>query len=300
MAGYPYLLCRYQIASGDEALGDPGQRQFFLENQGQPVPYRRWGSQEADSTIQIMEPTIFGQAGGTIISVLIGIQPGIRTIVGYDNQSRTRTRTQVRDSHIKSAHLVLIPSLGCVGIQDRNNDFCIPARSALKILRSIVRGFIGDEGELYLSYLSDEEAKKAFETWDLTDYQYTVRPLNPISLSDLTNARSEAMKAENIAKETAHLHAPPGGIMHPNLGPIAQTQEMVDAGYGQNGFKGITPDGHLAQVPKPAFHMDKKRNFAEREKPRFVRMIFEHDGDEGGEHALAPLIARAMANFYGA
>jgi len=87
--------------------------------------------------------------------------------------------------------------------------------------------------------------------------------------------------------------------MKPAGGPIAQTQEMVEAGYGQNGFAGITPDGHKAQVPKPPFHMDKAKNLREQSKPRLVRMAFEVESNDTDEHELASTIAAALINFYG-
>lgn len=245
-----------------------------------------------------MEPKFPRFEDHEIISALIGLRPGIRTIVNYDRRSQARTRDTVADTHIKTSHIVLLPEYNVLAIQDKSNDFCIPARTATKILRSVVRGFLGDDSELEIAHLSDDEVRRAVQSWSLTDYQYTVRPLNPVSLSDLANERSDRMKAENVARETAHLHAPPGGSMSPNGGPIAQTQEMVDAGYGQNGFKGITPDGHVGHIPKPAFHMQKEKNFQEREKPRFVRIIFESDDDEIGEHARANEIAAALIRFY--
>jgi hypothetical protein len=293
------LFCRYRITAGDDELNEVGQCAFFKDNQGQPVPYRRWGAKEnEDSSIQIMEPKFKKVDDTKLISTLIGLKPGVRTVVNYDRTSESRTRTSVADTHIKTAHLVLVPEYNILAIQDKSNDFCFPARAAIRIFRSVVRGFLGDDSELDIAHLNDTEVKRAIESWALTDYQYTVRPLNPITLSDLTNERSELMKAENIARDSSHLHAPPGESMKPNGGPISQTQEMVDAGYGQNGFKGITPDGHLGHIPKPTFHMEKEKNLSERDKPRFVRIIFESDDEDIGEHALANEIARALMNFY--
>jgi hypothetical protein len=166
------------------------------------------------------------------------------------------------------------------------------------VLRSIIRGFHGNDSEFSLVRLSNAEIRNAMEQWALTEYSYTIRPLNPVTLSDLTTLRSDKMKDENIARESAKLRAEEGEAMAPNGGPIEQTQEMVEEGYGQNGFSGITPDGHRGQVPKPTFHMDKEKNLTEQAKPRPVRMVFDIDDYDIDEHDLAPTVAQALINFF--
>jgi len=294
----PFQFCRYEISVGDEALDAAGQRVFFTENQGQPVPFRSWGSDEADSTIFIMEPKLMGVAGREAISVLIGLQSGVRPVVGYDSTAQRRTFQLSPDSHIKTAHLVLLPELNAIAIQDRNNEFHFPASAAIRVLRAAIRGFFSTESEFSIVRLSKVELSRALQQWSLTEYSYTIRPLNPVTLSDLTNLRSDKMKEENVARESAKLRAPDGETMRPNGGPISQTQEMVEAGYGQNGFAGITPDGHRGQVPKPAFHMDKTKNLKEQEKPRPIRMVFEVGENDVNEHEIAAMVAEALVNLF--
>ncbi len=296
----PFQFCRYEISVGDEVLSAAGQRVFFMENQGQPMPFRGWGSDEVDSTIWIMEPKILSILGREAISVLIGLQPGVRPVVGYDPTAQVRTFKLSPDSHIKTAHLILVPELNAIAIQDRNNELCFPASAAIRVLRSAVRGFFSSGADFSIVRLSKYELRKAFEEWALTEYSYTIRPLNPVILSDLTNLRSDKMKEENVARESAKLKAPEGETMKPNGGPISQTQEMVEAGYGQNGFAGITPDGHRGQVPKPTFHMDKSKNLKEQEKPRPIRMLFEVEDYDVHEHVIAETVARALVNLFDA
>ncbi|MBR0551795.1 hypothetical protein [Stakelama marina] len=133
-------------------------------------------------------------------------------------------------------------------------------------------------------------------TWELIQYDYVVRPLNPIRLSDYNEMRSEAMKADKVATDSGRLRPAKGGTMAANGGSVSETQEMVDAGYGQSGGRAYTPDGDEARVPKPKFHMDKAKNFAEREKPRFLKIMFE-DGDDGATSRQE--IARTLIKFYG-
>lgn len=277
----------------EDPLDEVAQKNFITENNGVPVPYKRRGADSADANALIMEATPLDVENQISVSFLVGIQTGVRTITGYDATQHKRTKSMVADHHIKCGHVVIIPSLGIMAVRDRANDGCISQRTTLGIFRAIVRGFGGD---LAVIHLKDKDVRHAVETWELTEYHYTVRPLNPIKLSDLTNLRSDAMKKENIGRETAHLKAVEGTFMKANQGTISQTQEMVDVGYGQNGFRGFTPDGHLAHVPKAAFHMNRKDNLREREKPRFMRVMF--DDADGGESAIAASIASSLIRFY--
>lgn len=299
MPSRAFQFCRYEIAIGDEILDAAGQRSFFGDNQGQPVPYKSWGAEQNDSSIQIMEPRSIDVGDREGISVLIGLRPGVRTIVEYDAANQQRTMSNTPDAHIRTAHLVLLPDLNAIAIQDRNTELCFPASTARRVLRAIIRGFHGNDSEFSIVRLSNAEIRHAMEHWELTDYSYTIRPLNPVQLSDLTNMRSDAMKAERVARETARLRSAEGDSMEPNGGPIEQTQEMVEEGYGQNGFSGITPDGHKGQVPKPTFHMEKEKNLKEQEKPRPVRMVFDVEEYDTDEHEVAPMVAAALDNFFG-
>jgi hypothetical protein len=289
----PYIFCRYQMTVGEDVLHASGQSVFLADNQGHRVPQKQRGDSTPDASVLFCEVTQSQEDGLAVISFMIGLQPGVRTIVGYDAETQRRTRGQQSDTHIKFAHVVVLPEHGLMAMQDRTSDLCIPARSAQRALRSVLRAL---DGDLAIIHLTDADVRRAVNTWELLSYQYSVRPLNPVSLSDLTNERSDRMKAENVGREVGTLTAMEGTTMHAADGTIAQTQEMVNVGYGQNGFKGITPDGHIAHVPKPTFHMEKAKNLAERDKPRFMRVMF--DVEEDDEAPLSPIIAAALMRFY--
>jgi len=84
--------------------------------------------------------------------------------------------------------------------------------------------------------------------------------------------------------------------MQPNEGIIDEANELANVGYGQRGFRGVTPDGHIAHVPKPRFHDDHHKNLAEQEKPQFVRVMFE---PPEGDVYLPNEVAAALKRFYG-
>jgi hypothetical protein len=295
MPKHPYILCRYQITAGEDRLDSAGQMAFFRENQGQFKPYQtRRDRPPANALIMEAEP-LTTEGGNDAISFYVGYQPGYRLKTGYDARNQKRTSDVVHDDNIKAAHVVAVPALGCMAIEDRVGDHNIPQGTAVRALRSIARATL-DEGDINVLHLSDDDVRKILEDWELVQYDYVIRPLNPISVSDLADIRSEAMKVDNVAKDSGRLQPKAGDTMVAKGGIITQTQAVVDAGYGQSGGRAITPDGNEARFPKPTFHMNKEKNFAERDKPRFVKIMFDTD-DEGTPDTVA--IARTLVRFYG-
>jgi hypothetical protein len=181
-----------------------------------------------------------------------------------------------------------------MAIEDRTGEHNIGQTTAVRALRSIASETL-KEGDFSVLHLSDEDVRKILEEWELIQYDYSIRPLNPISVSDLADLRSEAMKIDNVAIDSGQLKPPAGDTMVSKGGIVTQTQAVVDAGYGQSGARAITTEGNEARFPKPKFHMNKEKNFAEREKPRFLKILF--DADEDGPDTLG--IAKTLVSFYG-
>jgi hypothetical protein len=290
----PYIFCRFALTVEGDQLDDVGTIALLEEHQGSLVPHRTGADGGITKQGLIMAPRKSMEEGEACVSFSIGYQPGSRTKTGYDKTKREITRVKERDSHIKSAHVVMLPALQCMAVEDRSGDDNVAARTALSVLRSVVAGASDGEGELNVIHISDSEVREIVENWQLTEYLYTVRPLNPVTLSDMATLRSDAMKAERVAQERGKLVPEPGKTMEANGGIIAQTQEYVDVGYGQNGFRAITPGGHTAHVPKPAFHMERAKNLAERAKPRYLRVMFDVSSNE----EMTTNIASSLERFY--
>lgn len=290
----PYIFCRFALSVDGEQLDELGTIALLEEHQGSMVPHGTSSDGKITKQGLIMAPTLSTESGAACVSFSIGYQPGSRTKTGYDKDKREITKTKERDTHIKSAHVVMLPALQCMAVEDRSGDDNVAARTALSVLRSVVAGAGDKDGELNVIHISDSEVRDIVENWQLTEYLYTVRPLNPVTLSDMANLRSDAMKRERVAQERGKLVPEPGKTMESNDGIIAQTQEFVDVGYGQNGFRAITPGGHTAHVPKPAFHMERAKNLAEREKPRYLRVMFDLASNE----EMTASIASSLMRFY--
>jgi len=292
----PYIFCRYRIAVQEQALDVEGQRQFLQEFQGNGMPYGRLRPDRPQPSALIMEPADFDSDGEVCLTWSVGIRAGIRVQTDYDSETQTRTQQLVEDPHIKFAPVLALPARGIMAIEDRYSDEHIAARQAIGAFRSIIHAAFGGEGSFEVHHGNPEDIQRWLNEWDLKEYSYTISPLNPISASDLAEKRSEAMKRENISKDVGRVQPPEGQSMHPDGGIIEETNDLAEVGYAQRGFRGMTPDGHIAHVPKPQFHDDRHKNLAEQQKPHFVRVLFEPDDADG---FLAGQIAGALRRFYG-
>lgn len=290
-----YIFCHYRMSVEDEELDGNTQLQLLSESQGNEFEYGRVREGTQPSAL-VMSPTPIEVDGTRGLTFWIGYRPGLRTRVSYDKRRQVIGRTIERDDHIKSAHIVAIPHLRVLAVEDRTSDENIPALTGIRALRTILRTFGDGEGQLDVTHVTDADVRRALDEWDLTEYMYTVRPLNPISHTDRAERRSEAYKAEGIGKESGRVWPMQGQTMKPNEGVIAETRDLVDVGYGQNGLKGYTPDGHEAHIPKPSFHMERQKNLNEREKPRLLRVLIEAPDDETD---ISIVIGRALIGFYG-
>lgn len=288
----PYLFCKYEISSDEDELSTRAQRVFLSEVQGQYIPYRRGSRNEVNAII--MELRDVRYAGPAAQEFKVGYQPGFRLKNTYRAVSDQMQTAVISDDNIKAAHIVMIPHYGCMAIEDRNGELNIPYRSALRAFRSIVRARL-EEGEIEVFHLTPEEASRALTEWELIQYDYTIRPLNPIRPSDFSWMRSEAMKKDGAAVDSGRLKPSKGARMDADGGIISETEKVVEAGYGQSGGRAITPEGHEAQVPKPTFHLDKEKNLKEQKKPRFLRIMIEVDED--GDVSSSS-IARTLSDFY--
>lgn len=293
MRTVPYIICRYRIVVDDTILDEVGQRQFLAENQGRNATYYTRGD-KPDANALVMEFERIDTEDFKGISFHVGYQPGYRRKTGYNARSDRRTFDFVQDDHIKSAHVIAIPSLGCMAIEDRNNENNIPQSIAVKGLRSIL-AFMFEDASFDVIHLTDDEVTNIVADWQLIQYDYQVRPLNPIRLSDFNQLRSEAMKADRVAFDAGRMKPNPGETMESNGGLVSETQEMVDNGYGQSGLRALTPEGDEARVPKAKFHMEKEKNFAEREKPRFLKIMFESDEGVIDKEKIVDTIGRFYA-----
>ncbi|WP_139839520.1 hypothetical protein [Oceanibacterium hippocampi] len=267
------------------------------EEQGNGLPHGRLRADRPQANALIMEPNEFESDGEICLTWSVGIRAGVRIQTEYDSQTRTRTLQLVADPHIRFAPVLALPERGIMAIEDRSGDEQISARQAIGAFRTIMQTVHDGDGSFEVHHGDPEDIERWLDEWELKEYSYTIAPLNPISASAFAERRSEAMKRENVWKDAGKVLPPEGQSMQPNGGIIQEANELSEVGYGQRGFRGRTPDGHIAHVPKPRFHDDRHKNLAEQQKPHFVRVMFEPDN--GQDTFLGGQVASALRRFYG-
>lgn len=291
----PYVFCRYQMSIEDEELDANEQADFLEAMHGEHAPYSRVGRNGQRPTALIMSPDSFDSDGDTGLTWSVGYCPGIRVVQGYDSSARRLNARWEEDSHIRAAVVVALPELGVMAIEDRNSEEHISAKQAISAIRSILNFYSEGEGSFDVRHGDPSDVDTWLKNWNLIECSYTIKPLNPISASDLAERRSDAMKRENINRETGKVSPPAGKSMQQNGGIIEETNELAKVGYGARGFRGRTPDGHIAQVKKPIFHDDRHKNLKEQAKEHFVRVAFDVKDDD---RPLINQISSALKGFY--
>lgn len=290
-----YLFCRYFIEIEDTPLDATGEFSLVSENQGQEVVHGREKNGVQPQTL-CTEPVRFEVEGVRAHSFEAGFKPGIRIRQEYNPDTRKKQRRIERDTHTKFGHLVTIPSLNAMAIRDRTSEDTIGAYQTIGVLRSLVGGISDGSGQISLHHATEADVERALTTWNVSEYSYTARPLNPTG-GDLAKMRSAMYEKENVFQENGKVRAAPGQSLVKADGTLGQTYDLYQGGYAQIGFKGHTPEGHAASIPKQDFSQDKQKNLNVREnRPRYLRISFER---EAAEDDKTLDVATALMRFYG-
>lgn len=289
-----YLFCTYRIEIDDENIEGPAEFALISENQGGEFAHGRERDGFQAQTL-CTDPIIFRPAGFRAHSFEIGFKPGVRMRQEYDDVSKRKVRELVRDAHTKFGHVVTVPALGAMAIRDRASDDMIGSVQTIGVLKSFVRGVSEGNGQIDLIHASEEDLIHALDTWEVHEYSYTARPLNPTG-GDLAKLRSAMYEQENVWQESGKIKAPPGESLRREEGTLGQTFQLYEGGYAQIGFKGETEDGHEASIPKQPFYQEKKKNLRVREvRPQYLRISFER---EDADDDVTLDVARSLVRFY--
>ena len=289
-----YLFCTYEIEIEDEVLSGEGEFSLISENQGGE---HRHGREKEGIQPQTLctDPKSQTVEDFRSHSFEIGYKPGVRVRQEYDGDRREVVKRFERDTHTKFGHVVTVPSLRAMAIRDRASDDTIAALQTIGAMKSFIRGVSDGLGQINISHASDEDVSHALEHWDVHEYSYTIRPLNPTG-GDLARRRSEMFERENVFQESGRVIAPPGESLRVADGVIGEANDLVASGYGQEGLKGKTEDGNSASIPKLSFSQDKNENLRWREsKPRFLRVSFERESIEDDKTLE---VASSLVRFY--
>ena len=274
-----YVFCRYRIDIGFETLDEAGERALLTDNQGSEFAH---GSVRDGVQPQTLCTDPHKLEMGDVIahSFEVGYIPGRRRLSRYDAATKIKTVSLEKDNHTRFGHVVTVPHLGAMAIRDRSSDDHIGAHDTIRALRSFINGISSGDGYFSVEHATQREFNHAFEAWEVYEYSYSARPLNP-SGGDLSWLRTDAYNKENVGQERGKVKAKEGMSLAVNGGIIAETMDLVNDGYGQNGLRGITEDGRQASITKPPFFTNKNKNLRAREmSPRLMRIAFEGDRQE--------------------
>lgn len=293
----PFLFCRYSAHIDEEYLDADGLLAALTEVQGKYLPQGPTDEKNNVHTVVVMKPrkldVEIGGAVETIVTWAIGNRPGHRTVTSYNSNSQEITYTVEGDAHIFHSSIIAVPRLGAMAVNDRTNALNMGGRPALRRCRAAFRQI--EDGAFSYWFLAPSDVKSIVGELDLKEYSYTARRINPTSPSALAKAFDATMEQEDIEKLSGIAKPKPGGSMHAKGGVIEATTDLVTVGYAVAGFKGHTKGGHLAQIRKPPFSMDKQDNLKQMEKEQPLRVFIEADKEDD---ALIPSIVAELVRFY--
>ena len=225
----PYVFCRYRITVEEQRLDSAGQKQFLNECQGTFFPHGWRRRNRPQSQALIMQPTDLDHEKEICLIWLVGIQSGYRMQINYNRSAMELIQQLVQDRHINFAPVLALPARGLMAIEDRSAEGRISAKQAIAAFRSVVHTAHDSMGSLQVWHGDPADTQRWLSEWELLEYTYTISPLNPISASELAERRSEAMKRENIGRDSGRVQPPDGQSMRPSEGIIEETSLLQNS-----------------------------------------------------------------------
>jgi hypothetical protein len=291
----PFYFCRYVAWSEDEPLDFTGQFSALKELQGKLFAHGPKAEMARHLDSLVMRPREFSLDGHRALAWSVGRRIGTRVSAEYDPGKDRLEFNTVNDAGIQYADFLAIPELGVLAVDDRAGDTHLGGKAAIGRFRSIFSHIPHGFFDIELTTNTDD-VHRALEHWRITEFSFVVRPYNPHPTSDMMKDFSDAMSREKIARLSGTARSGEGQYLDPKQeGQMAAAIELADAGYGQYGVKGTTPDGHEAQIKQPTFNEERSKNQKKQDQPRELRIIIQTDGDEDDVFIDA---LRALLNFY--
>jgi hypothetical protein len=289
----PFLFCRYTARVDDEELDASGLTAALNEIQGTFLPHGAKAEREGTKTIVVMRPRKETIHGEEVVTWFVGHRPGHRTVADYDATAQELKFAVQADTNILHTGVIALPTYGVMAVNDRSNALNMGGKPALSRTRSVFKQMPG--GHFDYTFLSPGDIEQVVNSLDLEEYSYTVRRINPTPPSALAAALDASMANEGVGIQRGTARPMPGNSMHAGEGTIGATRDLAGAGYGVVGFKGTTEGGHIAQIRKPPFSLDKEKNLEQQEKEQPLRVVIESDGEEN--EIIAAVVAELL-RFY--
>jgi hypothetical protein len=266
------------------------------EIKGQPIAYRIRDPKPDDSDTFLMRPRRKQIAGYTVHTWVVAQDIRFRERSRYDKRNDDVADDMVPTEEIKHTKFIAIPRLGVFAVDDSLSERTLGAKSAVSRFVAIIEQLVPDS-EVQVNFAgTPDDAQKALETWKLDQFSFTVRPFNPTPRK-LGQQIHELMIKDHVGTLRAIATPVEGHDMKDSHhGLISEAKGLTEAGYGQYGATGTTPDGLKASLSKPKFTMDKEKNKLAQAQNRTLKVYIPKGNNIEEEEAA---IVKALLDLYG-
>jgi hypothetical protein len=202
---------------------------------------------------------------------------------------------EVATDEIRHTKFIALPLLSVLAVDASGGDRALGASSAVGRFSAIVETLI-DDASVEVNFAgTPEDARKALESWKLDEFSFTVRPFNPTPRK-LGEKMHELLLSDRVGTLQAVARPMPGEDMRDSHeGLISEATGLSDAGYGQYGARGTTPDGLQAKLTKPKFTLDKEKNKIAQSHNRTLKVYIPKGDSPDAEESA---IVKALVDLY--
>jgi hypothetical protein len=291
----PYLFCRYEISKDEDALSGKEQLALFEKMRGKSIAYRVRDPSSDDETTFLMRPRQRKFQDYLVLTWRVADQLNYRERTRYDTGKDEEFEEYEETDEIRRTAFVALPELGVMAVDDKISERSLGARSAIGRFIELCAQLGRADARVIFAGTS-KDVQKALDTWELDKFSFTVRRFNP-TIRKPGEKLHELMDSDDIAvMRGVALPAADKKMKDSHEGLIAETKGLADAGYGQIGASGVTPDGFHASLSKPKFDMDKQKNKERQGENRSLKVyIPSHETISKEEEA----VVKALLELYG-
>jgi len=292
----PYLFCRYEITDDGDPITPDEEFEILKAVKNQPIPYFKRDPEPNDADTYLIKPRKKEILSQRIHTWEIAKDIKHRTRTVYDRATDETKEEFVDANEIQHTKFIGIPKIKVFAVDDRSIDTSLGAHTAVSRFEAIISKLVDDhEARVFFTGMQGD-AQRALSKWRLDKFSFTIRPFNPTP-KKLGQKMHEIMIADHIGKLTAHATPAPGQEMRSRKnGLLAEVKGLADEGYGQYGATGTTEDGLKAEITKPPFDLNKKKNLENQHKNRTIKVFVEKLATALEEEQA---IVRALLDLYG-
>ena len=292
-----YVFCRYHILDAEEkSLSAREEFELFEEITGKPIAYRVREPKPDDFDTYLMKARQKRISSYTVHTWEIAQDIKFREATKYDKKKDETKDEVVETDEIRHTKFLGIPNLAVFAVEDTVSERSLGARSAVgrfaAVVETLKNGF-----DVRVTFAgTPEDAQRALDSWSLDQFTFTVRPFNPTPRK-LGEQLHEFMVSDKVGSLRAvALPDQSHDMRDSHKGLISEVKGLSDAGYGQYGAAGTTPDGLHASISKPKFELDKEKNVKHQSQNRTLKIYIEHSETLDQEEAA---IVKALLDLYG-